>query len=81
MDGLIVNALVPLSSVLLGAWLTYVLNVKSRRRTNVEDLFNQAIGAVAVADSSSHYIRDTTGLHPCPTLSIARCSPGSNGLQ
>lgn len=53
---LVLNALVPLGSVLLGAALTYWLNVRSKRRSYVEDLFNQAITAVAVADASRHYL-------------------------
>lgn len=54
---LIINAVVPLASVLTGAALTYWFNVRTRKRTYVEDLFNQAITAVAVADASKYYIR------------------------
>jgi hypothetical protein len=53
---LILGAVVPLTSVLVGAALTYWLNVRTRRRTQIEDLFNEAITAVAVADASRHYI-------------------------
>jgi len=58
MGQLIVTATVPLLSVLIGAALTYWLNVKARQRDNVLDTFNQAITAVAVADASQHYISD-----------------------
>lgn len=51
------SALVPLASVLLGGALTYWLNVRARRRSRVEDLFNEAIAAVAVADASKSYLR------------------------
>jgi hypothetical protein len=56
-ENVIVGAIVPLASVLLGAGLTYWLNVRSRQRTYVEDLFNQAIAAVAVAEASQNYVR------------------------
>ena len=48
-------AVVPLASVLLGAGVTYWLNVRSRRSNRIEDLFDAAIGATAVADVSLHY--------------------------
>jgi hypothetical protein len=54
-----INALVPIASVLLGAGLTYWLNVRGRRRNNIEDAFNAAISAVAVADASKHYLKQT----------------------
>lgn len=47
----------PLLSVLLGAAMTYWLNVRTRRRNHVEDAFNEAIAAVAVADASKSYLR------------------------
>lgn len=53
---LIPAAIVPLVSVSIGAALTYLFNVRTRRRDFVEDLFNDAIAAVAVADASQHYI-------------------------
>src|SRR6266508_3400561 len=52
-----VDALVPLASVLLGAGLTYWINVRQRRRNYVEDLYAEAIAAVAVADASSKYLK------------------------
>jgi hypothetical protein len=51
----ILAAIVPLASVLLGAGVTYVLNVRSRRSNRIEDLFDAAISATAVADVSLHY--------------------------
>lgn len=53
----------PFASVLLGAWITYVFNVRQRRRTKVEDILHEAMGAVALAQSSSTYITD---LPPLP---------------
>lgn len=53
----VINALVPIGSVLLGAGLTYLLNIKNRRRNFLEDNFNSAIAAVAVADASQHYLK------------------------
>jgi hypothetical protein len=52
----VLGATVPLLSVLVGAALTYWLNVRTRRKNTVEDLFNAAIAATAVADASQHYI-------------------------
>lgn len=58
MGQIIVSSIVPLLSVLVGAALTYWLNVRARQRNHVIDLFNEAIAAVAIADASQHYIRD-----------------------
>jgi hypothetical protein len=55
-DSILINALVPLASVLVGGALTYWLNVRYRRRGQVEQLFNEAISAVTVADASLHYL-------------------------
>jgi hypothetical protein len=51
----VLAAIVPLLSVLLGADLTYALNVRTRRIGQVEDLFDAAIAATAVADACQHY--------------------------
>lgn len=51
------TAVLPLVSELLGGALTYWLNVRDRRRSFIEDLFNSAIAAVAVADASKSYLR------------------------
>ena len=51
------SAAIPLVSVLLGGALTYWLNVRARRRSRIEDLFDDAIAAVAVADASKSYLR------------------------
>jgi hypothetical protein len=55
------DVVVPLASVLLGAAITYWLNVRTRRRTKVEDIFHDAIAAVAVAQASRGY---TAGVGP-----------------
>jgi hypothetical protein len=52
----VLAAVVPLLSVLLGAGLTYAVNVRTRRVNQVEDLFDAAIAATAVADASQHYL-------------------------
>lgn len=49
-------ALVPLLSVLAGAAITYWLNVRARERTRVEDIYHDAIAAVAVAAASREFI-------------------------
>lgn len=49
---LVLDALVPIVSLFIGSGITYWVNVRSRRRTYVEDLFNQAIAAVAAAEAS-----------------------------
>jgi hypothetical protein len=57
-------AVVPLVSVLLGAGITYGLNVRQRRRTYVDDLFATAIAAVAVADASQYYMPGDSIVRP-----------------
>lgn len=52
----VVNALVPVGSVLLGAGLTYWLNIRTRQRNFLEDKFNSAIAAVVVTDASKNYL-------------------------
>ncbi len=49
-------ALIPVLSVLAGAAITYWLNVHSRNRTRIEDIYHDAIAAVAVAAASKDYI-------------------------
>ncbi len=49
------DAVVPLASTLLGAGITYGVNVRQRRRNYVEDLVNTAIAAVTVAEVSVDY--------------------------
>ncbi|HEY8722158.1 hypothetical protein [Pengzhenrongella sp.] len=46
----------PLASVLLGALITYLLNVRGRRRDEENDVYHGAISAVAVAIASLNYI-------------------------
>ena len=52
----VVDLVIPLASTLVGAVITYVVNVRVRRRTYVEDLFNRAIAAVAAADASVDFM-------------------------
>lgn len=52
---LAVNILAPFLSLLAGAALTYWLNVRQRRRSYVDDLFNDAIAAVFAAEASVEY--------------------------
>jgi hypothetical protein len=52
-----IAAVVPLLSVLLGAVLTLWINVRVRRSNRIEDLFDEAIAATAVADASQNYLR------------------------
>jgi len=56
MSSTVITATVPVLSVLLGAALTYWLNVRSRRHSSVEALFDAAIATTAVADASQHYL-------------------------
>lgn len=49
-------ALIPVLSVLAGAAITYWLNVRARNRTRIEDIYHDAIAAVAVAAASQNFI-------------------------
>jgi hypothetical protein len=49
-------ALIPVLSVLVGAAITYWLNVRTRNRTRTEDIYHDAIAAVAVAAASKNFI-------------------------
>lgn len=51
-------AVVPLLSVLAGAGLTYWLNVRQRRRSYVDEVYDRAITALAAASASSDYVTD-----------------------
>jgi hypothetical protein len=52
----VLNLVLPLVSVLLGALITYLLNVRSRRRGEENEVYHGAISAVAVAIASTDYI-------------------------
>jgi hypothetical protein len=52
----IADAAVPLVSVLIGALITYWLNVREKRRSKVADIFHEAIAAVAMAVAAHDYI-------------------------
>lgn len=51
----VADFVIPLLSLLVGSLITYAVNVRLRRRSYVEDLFNQAIAAVSAADASVEY--------------------------
>jgi hypothetical protein len=61
------DVLVPLASVLLGATITYLLNVRTRRRSHVEDRFNDAIAAVSLVISTHSYVPGYGKWHPAVT--------------
>ncbi|MFE5816557.1 hypothetical protein [Streptomyces sp. NPDC056479] len=50
-----IDVALPLLSVLIGSAITYLLNVRTRRRSKVEDLFHAAIEAVAVTVARHHF--------------------------
>jgi hypothetical protein len=52
----VLNIALPFASTLLGALVTYLINVRQRRRTYREDLINAAISAVAAAEVSVDYL-------------------------
>lgn len=56
----VLNVLAPLVSVLLGAGITYWLNVRARRRNQVGNLFADAMAAAAVAEASKDYLRNVS---------------------
>lgn len=60
----LLNTVLPLVSVLLGAAITYGLNVRVRRRTHIDDCFNEAIGTMAVVISSMSYVPHYGKWHP-----------------
>lgn len=53
---IVLAAVLPLLSTLLGAAITYWINVRQRKQTHLDDLINQAIGAMAAAEASIDYI-------------------------
>jgi hypothetical protein len=52
----VLNAILPLVAIFAGAAITYWINVRQRRRTYIEDLFNAAIAAVSAAEISVDYL-------------------------
>lgn len=62
----VLDVVVPLVSLLVGSGITYWINVRERRHNYVDDLFNQAIAAVLMADASVDY---TTGVAKPPPMS------------
>ncbi|WP_224148394.1 hypothetical protein, partial [Mycobacterium avium] len=53
----------PVLSVLIGAAITYWLNVRARNRTRIEDIYHDAIAAVAVAAASKEFITQVGPWH------------------
>jgi hypothetical protein len=56
----VVSTVLPLASTLIGAGITYAINVRVRRRTYQDDLVNSAIAAVAAAEASIDFIATVT---------------------
>lgn len=52
----VVDALLPLLAILLGAGITYWVNVRQRQRTYVEELFDSAMAAVSAAEVSVDFL-------------------------
>ena len=67
----VASVVVPLFSVLLGAAMTYWLNVRSRKRNHIEDAFNEA---VAAADASKSYLRHVSKPAEMSTDDYRACS-------
>jgi hypothetical protein len=63
----VMAAVVPLVSALVGAGVTYWLNIRSKRSNRIEDLFDAAISATAVAEASLNYPH-LTGLARPPEI-------------
>lgn len=54
------SAAIPSGSVLLGAAITYVTNVRQRHRVHTEEVFHEAIAAIAAARAARDY---TSAVH------------------
>lgn len=52
----LIAVVLPFVSVLIGAGLTYAFSVRQQRRSRVEDVFHDAIAAVAVAHASHDFL-------------------------
>lgn len=52
----VIAIVLPFASVLLGAGITYLVGVRTRRRTKVEEIYHDALAAVAVAVASHDFI-------------------------
>lgn len=50
--------LISAAGVGMGAAITYMVNVRDRRRRHVEQLFNDAIAAVAAAEAAMQFINN-----------------------
>ncbi|SIM48020.1 hypothetical protein [Micromonospora cremea] len=63
---LLTSVVVPLASIAVGAVLTYWLNVRTRKASQVEELINAAIGAVAMEEASRSAITAVRGVEHLP---------------
>ncbi|MET8091954.1 hypothetical protein [Micromonospora sp. NPDC005220] len=63
---LLTSVVVPLASIAVGAALTYWLNVRARKASHVEELINDAIGAVAMEEASRSAITAAQGVEHLP---------------
>lgn len=54
----ILVVLLPFTSVLLGAAITYVFGVRTRRRSKIEEIYHDAIAAVAIAHAAHDFMAD-----------------------
>lgn len=54
----VLSVALPFVSVFVGAGITYVFNVRTRRRTKVEEIYHEAIAAVAVAHAAHDFIAE-----------------------
>jgi hypothetical protein len=52
------DAIVPFGSVLVGAAITYWLNVRTGRKAKMDDILHDTIAAVSVAAASSNFITE-----------------------
>jgi hypothetical protein len=52
----VAGIVVPFASIVVGAGITYVINVRQRRRNYVEDLMNAAIASAAAAEVSVDFL-------------------------
>lgn len=53
------DALLSLVAVLVGAGITYVFNVRSRRDQKIEDAFHRALASVGALQASQQFVTDT----------------------
>jgi hypothetical protein len=54
------NAALPLISVLIGSAITYLLNVRTRRLSKIDDLFHDAMAAVALVVARQKWVNSVS---------------------